>query len=169
MARRSEGQGLRSMLAVDLRRMFTTPLFYILLGLSAAIPVLILVMTTMMAGTVTVDPNTGVESVAEGFDSVWQIIGSLSGSSAAGEMDMTSMCNINLVYFLAAVLVCVFMADDFRSGFAKGLFSLRPGKGGYAASKTAVCALCGMLLLAAFFLGAMAGGRMAGLSFAPLA
>ena len=36
------------MLKVDFRRMFTTPLFYIMLGISLVVPILILVMTTMM-------------------------------------------------------------------------------------------------------------------------
>ena len=36
---------LGSMLSVDSRRMFTTPLFYIILGIAVAMPILILVMT----------------------------------------------------------------------------------------------------------------------------
>ena len=54
---------IRSMLAVDFRRMFATPRFYIILGICLLIPVLILVMTTMMDGSVSVDPNTGKETV----------------------------------------------------------------------------------------------------------
>ena len=65
---------LSSMLKVDLRRMFTTKLFYIMVGISIVIPILVLVMTTMMDGTVSVDPTTGVEKVMEGFDNTWQYI-----------------------------------------------------------------------------------------------
>ncbi|MBQ4535890.1 MAG: hypothetical protein IJA22_03570, partial [Clostridia bacterium] len=43
---------LKSMIFVDFRRMFTSPLYYIMLGVSLVIPILILVMTTMMDGTV---------------------------------------------------------------------------------------------------------------------
>ena len=46
----------KSMLAVDFRRMFVMPLFYIMLGISFVMPILILVMTTIMDGTVSVDP-----------------------------------------------------------------------------------------------------------------
>ena len=66
---------LTTMLKVDFRRMFTSPFAYIMLGISLVMPVLILVMTTMMDGTVSVNPQTGVETVIEGFDNVWQVIG----------------------------------------------------------------------------------------------
>ena len=39
---------LTSMLGVDVRRMFTSPLFYIMVFSSLVIPILIFVMTTMM-------------------------------------------------------------------------------------------------------------------------
>lgn len=53
------GKRLKSMLKVDFRRMFGTKLFYIMLGIAVAVPVLILVMTTMMDGSVSVNPQTG--------------------------------------------------------------------------------------------------------------
>src|SRR5574344_1911538 len=101
---------LKSMLAVDLRRMFTTKTFYIMAGICLVVPVLILVMTTMMDGSVSVDPNTGVETVMHAYDHVWQLIGSVGGASSGG-MDMMSMCNINLLYFGLAVLVGLFVSE----------------------------------------------------------
>lgn len=62
---------LKRMLRVDSRRMFTLPFVYILIGICVAMPILILVMTTMMDGSVRIDPQTGVETVVEGFDNVW--------------------------------------------------------------------------------------------------
>lgn len=159
---------LKSMLAVDFRRMFTMPLFYIVVGSCLVMPILILVMVTMMDGSVSVDPQTGVETVMEGFDNVWQIIGSVSGSTggeAAMAMDITSMCNINMLYFFIAVLVCVFVSDDFRSGYAKNLFTVRSKKTDYVISKTVVCFVGGAAMIFAFFVGAMLGGAIAGLPF----
>lgn len=156
---------LKSMMSVDFRRMFTTPLFYIMAGICFIMPVLILVMTTMMDGTVSVDPNTGVETTIEAFSSVWQVIGSASGESAAMDMSMTGMCNINLVYFMAAVFVCIFVADDFRSGYAKNLFTVRAQKNDYVISKTLIGFLGGVVMLLAFFVGAMLGGAVSGLPF----
>lgn len=160
---------LKSMLKVDFRRMFTMRLFYILLGVSLVMPILILVMTTMMAGTTT-NPTTGEVTTIEAFETVWQSISTVSGASssnasAGAGMDLTSMCNINLLYFLAAVLVCLFVADDFKSGYAKNLFTVRPKKTDYVISKTLVCFVCGALMLLAYFIGAMIGGAVSGLSF----
>ncbi|MGN1445527.1 MAG: ABC transporter permease [Eubacteriales bacterium] len=164
-ARNSFGKRLKSMLKVDFRRMFTMPLLYIMLGICLVMPVLILVMTTLMDGTVTVDPETGVETVIEGFDNVWQTIGSVSGEGAGMSMDLTGMCNINMLYFLSAVLVCVFVADDFRSGYAKNLFTVRARKTDYVVSKTLVCFVGGAGMLLAYFVGAMLGGAISGLPF----
>ena len=168
---------LTSMLSVDFRRMFTMPLIYILVGISLVMPILILIMTTTMAGTTSVNPTTGAETTMEGFKNVWQIIGSVSSGfggggadmSSAGmgamSMDLTSMCNINLIFFAAAVLVCLFVADDFRSGFAKNLFTVRPNKHNYIISKTLVCFAGSVMMLVAFFVGSMIGGAIAGLPF----
>lgn len=161
----SFGRRLKSMLSVDFRRMFTMPLLYIMVGACLAIPVLILVMTTMMDGSVSVNPQTGAETVIEGFDNTWQIIGSVSGESSGMSMEMTSMCNINLVYFMAAVLVCLFVADDFRSGYAKNLFTVRGKKSDYVISKTLLGFVGGTFMILAFFAGAMLGGVIAGLPF----
>ncbi|MGN0696407.1 MAG: ABC transporter permease [Oscillospiraceae bacterium] len=166
----SFGKRLKSMLKTDFRRMFTMPLLYIMVGICLVVPILILVMTTMMDGSVSVDPQTGKETVIEAFDSTWQIIGSVSesgsdtGSAEAG-IDMLSMCNINLLYFAVAVLVCIFTADDFRSGYAKNLFTVRAKKSDYVISKTLVCFVGGALMILGFFLGTMLGGAVSGLSF----
>jgi len=156
---------LKSMLAVDFRRMFTMSFYYIMLGISFVMPILILVMTTMMDGSVSVNPQTGVETTIEGFKSVWQIIGTASSDSSSMAMDITSMCNINMMYFLIAVIVCVFVSDDFRSGYAKNLFAVRANKTDYVISKLVIGFVSGASMLIAFFLGSMLGGAFAGLPF----
>ena len=159
------GKRLRTMLHVDFRRMFTQPLLYIMAGSCLVIPVLILVMTTMMDGNVSVNPQTGVETVMEAFDSAWQIIAVGSADYNPMAMDMTTMCNINLLYFFAAVLVGCFVAADFRSGYAKNLFTVRAKKTDYVISKTLVCFVGGALMILAFFVGTLLGGAISGLSF----
>lgn len=161
----SFGKRLKSMLSVDFRRMFTQPLFYIMVGVCLAMPILILVMTTMMDGSVSVNPQTGVETVIEGFDNTWQVIGSVSSESSMMDMSLTGMCNINMLYFFVAVLVCIFVADDFRSGYAKNLFTVRAKKSDYVISKTLIGFVGGACMLLAFFVGAMLGGAISGLSF----
>ena len=156
---------VKSMLSVDFRRMFTMPLFYIIVGICLAIPILILVMTTMMDGSVSVDPTTGMETVMEGFDNTWQAIGALSSEGAAMSMDLTGMCNINMMYFLAAVLVCIFVSDDFRSGYSKNLFTVRARENDYVISKSITGFVGCAIMIIAFFIGAVLGGAISGLPF----
>ncbi|MBQ8288409.1 MAG: ABC transporter permease [Clostridia bacterium] len=184
------GKRLGSMLKVDFRRLFTSRIFYIIVGACLVMPILILVMTTMMDGMETTDPQTGEVSVIEGFDNTWQIIGTVvsesdmnamssmgamdgadsgtdvaASSDAGAGMDLMSMCNINLLFFGIAVLVCLFVAEDFRSGYAKNLFTVRAKKTDYVASKTIAGFVGGALMLLCFFVGALAGGAIAGLPF----
>lgn len=171
---RSFAERLDSMFRVDARRMFGTPLFWICLGIAFVIPVLVLVMTSGFGG------NGGAM-----FTNTWQIIGSESASlgammagmggamgggeasaaAGAGMMDMTAMMNINLMYFMMAVFVCLFTAEDFRSGYAKNLFTVRARKTDYVASKTIIGFLAGALFLIAFFIGGVVGGSVAGLPY----
>ena len=169
MEKNTFGKRFGSMLKVDFKRLFLSRSFYIIVAACLLAPILILVMTTMMDGSVTVDPNTGKETVMEGFDNVWQIIGTVSGAGAeAGasmDMSITSMCNINMLYFAIAALVCIFVADDFRSGYAKNLFTVRAKKTDYVASKTLVLFVGSAFMMLAFVLGAILGGIFAGVSF----
>lgn len=155
---------LKSMLKVDFRRMFTQPLFYIMAGIALAIPIAVLVMVTMMDSSFSIDPATGVETVMQGFDNVWQAIATLSTESSAG-MDMVSMCNINLLYFAVAVFMCIFVSDDFRSGYVKNLFAVRAQKADYVISKTLAGFVCGTVLVIAWQVGTLLGGAIAGLPF----
>jgi len=159
------GKRLSSMLGVDFRRMFTSPLFYLMVGISLVMPVLILVMTTVMDGTVMVDPQTGVETVIEGFDNVWQIIGVISGGEQTMSMDIISMCNINMMFFFISIFVCLFVGADFSSGYAKNLFAVRSKKSDYVIAKSVACFVAGASMIIAFFLGSMVGGAISGLPF----
>lgn len=163
--KQSFGKRLKSMLKVDFRRLFTTKLFYIMFGVSIVIPILVLVMTTMMDGTVSVNPQTGAETVIEGFDNTWQSIATLSTENSTMSMDLTSMCNINMLYFLASVLICIFVAEDFRSGYSKVLFTGRSKKGEYIISKSLVGFVGGSFMILGWVIGAIAGGAISGLSF----
>ena len=167
---------VKSMLKVDLRRMCKSRAFYILLACAFLIPVVMTVMLTMMDGQEQVNPQTGEVTVMEGPESAWEGIGTLpSGApeaeggdpmAAMGGMDVMAMCNINMMYMLVCVFVCLFISEDFRSGYAKNLFTVRAEKGNYVVSKTVVGFLTGALMLILYFMGAMLAGVMCGLSFA---
>ena len=167
----------RSMLNVDFRRMFKSKLFYILIASALLIPIVMTVMMSMMDGSISVDPQTGAESVIHGPVNAWQNIGTPPGLETTDQtdaadgmgmgagMDIFSMCNINIMFMLVAVFICLFISDDFRSGYAKNLFTVRAKRGDYVISKTIAGVICGVLMLIAYFIGSMLGGAMAGLSF----
>lgn len=161
-----------SMLRVDFKRLFLSRAFYIIVAACLVAPILILVMTTMMDGTVSVNPQTKEETVIEGFDYVWQIVGSVSemgtsggGDMSAMDMSLTSMCNINMLYFAIAALVCIFVSEDFTSGYSKNLFTVRAKKTDYVVSKTIVLSIGAAMMILAFFVGSLIGGAVSFLSF----
>lgn len=161
----SFSQRLGSMLKVDFRRMFKSKLFYILIASALVMPILMTVMMAMMDGSVSVNPQTGVETIVQGPENTWQNIGTLPDGEAMGGNDIFMMCNINMVFMLVAVFICLFISEDFRSGFAKNLFTVRARKGDYVASKTISGFICGALMLIAYFVGSLLGGAISGLSF----
>lgn len=161
------GKRMKSMLKVDFRRMFKSKLFYILIACALVIPILMTVMMTMMDGSVSVDPQTGVETVIHGPENAWQSIGTLptADGAAMGGMDVMAMCNINMMFMGVAVFICLFISDDFRSGYAKNLFTVRAKRGEYVVSKTVSGFVCGALMLIAYLVGSILGGAISGLSF----
>ena len=160
----SFGKRVKSMLKVDFRRMSKSKLFYILIACALVLPVIMTVMMAMMYGSVSVNPQTGEETVMEGPENAWQNIGTLSGEPLGGD-EVFMMCNINMAFMGVAVFVCLFISDDFRSGYAKNLFTVRAKRGEYVVSKTVSGFVCGAFMLVAYFIGSVLGGAIAGLSF----
>lgn len=156
---------LTSMLKADILRMLTSPLLYITVGACILMPILILVMTTLMDGSVSVNPQTGAETVINGFDSAWQAIGSIGGDDSAASMDILAMCNVNMLYFLIAIPIALFVSQDFRSGYSKNIFSVHAKKTDYVISKLTVCSILGALMLLGYLGGTVIGGAVSGLPF----
>lgn len=165
--RRTLFSSLKSMLRVDMRRALKSKLIYIILLISLVTPILMTVMMSMMDGTVSTNPQTGVQTVIHGPENTWQQIGTLptEGGADMGGMDVMAMCNINMAFMGVAVFVCLFISDDFRSGFSKNLFTTRAKKSDYVISKTLMGISVGTLMLILYFIGAILGGAIAGLSF----
>ena len=161
----SFGKRLSSMVKVDFRRMFKSRLFYIVLACALVMPILMTVMMAMMDGSVSVDPQTGAETIMVGPENTWQNIGTLPGGENMGGSDVFLMCNINMAFMGAAVFISLFISEDFRSGYAKNLFTVRAKKGDYVISKTLAGFVCGALMLVLYLIGSILGGAIAGLSF----
>ena len=155
---------MKSMLKVDFRRMFKSKLFYILIACALVMPILMTVMMSMMDGQESVNQQTGEITVMEGPENAWQNIGTLPGEPLGGD-EIFMMCNINMAFMGVAVFVCLFISDDFRSGYAKNLFTVRAKRGVYVVSKTLSGFICGALMLIAYLIGSILGGAISGLSF----
>jgi len=155
---------MKSMLKVDFRRMFKSKLFYILIACALVMPILMTVMMSMMDGQESVNQQTGEVTIMEGPENAWQNIGTLPGEPLGGD-EVFMMCNINMAFMGVAVFVCLFISDDFRSGYAKNLFTVRAKRGEYVVSKTLSGFICGTLMLIVYLVGAILGGAISGLSF----
>ena len=158
------GRRVKSMLKVDFRRMFKSKTFYILIVCALVLPIIMTVMMSMMDGSVSVDPQTGEETIMQGPENAWQNIGTLPGERLGGD-EVFMMCNINMAFMGVAVFVCLFISDDFRSGYAKNLFTVRAKRGEYVVSKTVSGFICGALMLIVYLFGSILGGAISGLSF----
>ena len=142
-----------TLLKADIRRLFTTSRLWIFLFICLLSPVLILTMTSGFGG----------EGAGMVFSGTWDLIGSVGGEMG---MDMSVMMNINLLYFVAGIFICLFVADDFRSGYSKNLFTIRAKKSRYVLAKTMTGIIAGALMLITFFIGTVIGGAISGLPFA---
>ncbi|MBE6684484.1 MAG: hypothetical protein E7592_02390 [Ruminococcaceae bacterium] len=156
---------LRSMLRVDFRRMWRSRYFYILIACALLIPIVMTVMMNMMDGTESIDQQTGETVIMEGPESAWQNLGTLPSEEKVKGAEIFAMCNINMAFMGVSVFVCLFISEDFRSGYSKNLFTVRAKKGDYVTSKTLAGFICGALMLIAYFIGTILGGAIAGLSF----
>ena len=155
---------VKSMLKVDFRRMFKSKLFYILIACALVMPILMTVMMSMMDGQESVNQQTGEITIMEGPENAWQNIGTLPGEPLGGD-EIFMMCNINMMFMAVAVFLCLFISDDFRSGYVKNLFTVRAKRGEYVFSKTLAGFVCGALMLIAYLVGSILGGAISGRSF----
>ena len=160
----SFGKRLKSMLRIDMRRMFKSKFFYILIACALIMPILMTVMMSMMDGQESVNQQTGEITIMQGPENAWQNIGTLPGEALGGS-EIFMMCNINMAFMGVAVFVCLFISDDFRSGYAKNLFTVRSKRGEYVISKTVSGFICGAFMLIVYFIGSVLGGAISGLSF----
>lgn len=163
---------LSTMISLDFKRLFMSKFFYIILGSCLIAPILILIMTQMMSGSPMNDQygnpiidELGNPVLMEGFKNVWQMLGAVSSSSMGMSMDITSMCNINMLYFAIIVFVSLFIGQEFKCGYSKNLFTMRSSKKEYVFSKSIVSSTVGMLMIMFFFIGSLLGAAISGVSF----
>ncbi len=152
---------IKSMLKLDFYRLFHTPVFYIMLAIAAIIPAMVLT----MSGMETTLPDGTVQKGME-FVNAWQLIESTGGSAVAeNPMDFAGFANINMVFIFAGILMAVFVAHDYSSGFVKNIFTVHSKKMDYVVSKSAVGIFSGIGMIITYFLGTVIAGLITSKSF----
>ena len=135
---------LKSMLGVDFYRLIHTPLFYIMLAISAIIPAMVLSMGTVEGG----------EAL---YTNTWNIIA--ADTPLYIVRTIGDYANMNMVFIFGGIMVSIFIGHDYRSGYVKQLFTTHAKKRDYMMSKSIVCAF-GMACMCLSYLVAGAGAGL---------
>ena len=142
-------QRLKGMLGVDFYRLFHTPLFYIMLAISAIIPAMILSMT-------------GIDGSAGLYSNTWNIVAADTPLYVVREIG--DYANMNMVFIFGGILVSIFIGHDYRSGYVKQLFTTHAKKRDYMMSKSVTCAFAMACMCLAYLLAGAGAGLLCGLS-----
>ena len=152
---------LKSMLKLDFYRLFHTPVFYIMLLIAAIIPAMVL----SMSGMETILPDGTIQTGPE-FTNAWQLIESTGGSAVADNpMDFSGFANINMLFIFAGLLMAIFVAHDYSSGFVKNIFTVHSKKLDYVISKSAVGIFGGIGMIITYVFGTVTAGLLTGKAF----
>jgi hypothetical protein len=133
---KSFSERVGAMLKPDFYRLFHSPALLIFLAISAIIPSMLLTMTGMETTSPdgTVITQSGIE-----YANTWQLIESTGGSAVAeNPMDFGGYANINMLFIFAGLLMAIFVAHDYISGFVKSIFTAHAKKIDYVISKSVV-------------------------------
>ena len=144
----------KGMLGVDFYRLFHTPLFYIMLAISAIIPAMVLSMGGMTGPDGTVS--------APLYTNTWNIIAADSPLYIIHEIG--EYANMNMVFIFGGILVSIFIGHDYRSGYVKQLFTTHSHKSDYMMSKSIVCAFAMACMCVAYLIAGVGAGLITGAS-----
>ena len=166
----SFGSRVKAMLKLDFYRLFHTPVFYIMLLIAALIPAMVLSMSGMepsMAGPGMVNSISGAPTApAMEFTNAWQLIESTGGSAVADNpLDFGGFANINMLFIFAGLLMAIFVAHDYSSGFVKNIFTVHSKKVDYIISKSTVGVFSGAGMIITYVLGTILAGLLTGKAF----
>lgn len=143
---------IKSMLGVDFYRLFHTPMFYIFIAIAAVIPAMIL-------GT----SGMGEEGATALYTNTWQLIAANSPLYVVS--DIAEYANMNMVFIFGGIMVSIFIGHDYKSGYAKQLFTTHPKKQDYIISKSIVGAFSMACMCVTYLLGTTLAGALVGASF----
>ena len=160
---------VKSMLKLDFYRLFHTPVFYIMLVIAAIIPAMVLALSVADASppssNAAYSTNTTQMDMPV-YDNTWQLIESTGGSAVAeNPLDFAGFANINMLFIFAGLLISIFVAHDYSSGFVKNIFTVHSKKTDYVIAKSAVGVFSGAGMVVTYVLGTVLAGVIAGKAF----
>jgi len=164
------GSRVKSMLKLDFYRLFHTPVFYIMLAIAAMIPAMVLGLSVADTSTPQINSqytaNTP-QTEMPAFDYSWQLIETSKNFSAedGGAFDLAGFANINMLYIFAGLLMAIFVAHDYSSGFVKNIFTVHSKKVDYVISKSAIGIFSGACMILTYVFGTVLAGALTGKSF----
>lgn len=141
-------QRLKSMLGVDFYRLFHTPLYFIMIAISAIIPAMILTM--------------GGDGAAM-YSNTWNIIAADTPLYIINNIG--EYANMNMVFIFGGIMVSIFIGHDYRSGYVKQLFTTHAKKRDYMISKSLTCAFGMASMCVTYLLGSVLAGVIVGADF----
>lgn len=168
------GSRVGSMLRLDFYRLFHTPLFYIMVAIAAIIPAMVLALTSVELApppSVVNNPNTvntpSIEMPA--FDYAFMMIESSEAYVQADNpediLNLAGFANINMLYIFAGILMAIFVAHDYSSGYIKNIFTVHSKKVDYVISKCTIGLFSGAWMIVAYLIGTIIAGIFTGKSF----
>ena len=160
---------LKAMLKLDFYRLFHTPNLYIFLMIAALIPAMIVGTSGMdTTGAAVGSPAYSTAPSASSIEitNAWQLIESTGGSDAAGNpLDFGGYANINMLFIFAGLLMAIFVAHDYSSGFVKNIFTVHSKKVDYVISKSAVGIFSGIGMIITYVFGTVLAGLLTDKAF----
>ena len=151
---------LGSMLRLDFYRLFHTPVFFIMVAISAIIPAMVLT----LVGNGDASSAAASAAAAQPYTNTWQLLASMEPMYIVS--DMGQYANINMVYIFGGILLAIFIGHDYTSGFVKSIFTSHSRKHDYILSKAAIGLFSTLCMIAAYMVGTIFAGILSGKSFA---
>ena len=162
------GSRVKSMLKLDFYRLFHTPNFYLFLLIAALIPAMIIGTSGMDASGSIAGSAVQSSAPAQSIEitNAWQLVESTGGSAAADNpLDFGGYANINMLFIFAGLLMAIFVAHDYSSGFVKNIFTVHSKKTDYVISKSVIGVFGGTGMIVTYVFGTVLAGLFTGKTF----
>nr|MCR5100182.1 hypothetical protein [Butyrivibrio sp.] len=142
-----------SMIKSDIYKLLSGSFFYVMTLTCFIIPILVIVM------------KNAFEGANASFSNVWQALGTVYDGSILVSTDLKGLCNINLIFLILGIFECLFIYEDFSSGYSNIIFTVRSKRTSYSFSKIIIGIIVGEIMIVSYLVGTFIGGIVSGISF----